>query len=191
MARRRGPAHVVLGVDLSLRSAGLVALPFDFVARTGRVRWERVLGCSIGEPLDEGATEAEHAARMDRLAREVVRIARDVGATAVALERLAYSKNNANASRVVEATGAVKLELWRELHLPIRLVACNSARKLLLGRNPRRADGLGDPKKLVVRRVRELGAPLATEDECDAFVCANWLVAELGGLAIVGVGLAA
>jgi Holliday junction resolvasome RuvABC endonuclease subunit len=167
-------APVVLGIDLSLRGTGLVALPADW-----SLDWSRVAFETIGHPLRRDASEADRIGRLVRLSAEVVRFAGEHGATHAVLEQYAFGQHGAQARAIAELGGVVKVLLAERSGLEVATVPASAARKLLLGRVPR-----AGAKQVVADVLREMGAPFRTVDEADGFAVANWQIAELGFAAV-------
>ncbi len=168
--------HVVLGLDLSLSSAGMVAVPASWDGD-----WDRVARLSVGEVVPNGAPESRRIGRLHRISSEILAFAERNRCTVAAIEGYAFG---AKFSREVlgELTGAVKLALATRGGLVIEdVVPAPSARKVMLGKNPAR-----DPKPVVRAFLEDRGLPVGwTDDEVDAFVIANWKLADLGVSAFV------
>lgn len=166
-------ATVILGLDLSTRAAAAVAVPSDWDGE-----WRRVASVVVGEPLHKGATEAERIGRSARIAARLAAFARAQGVTAAFIESYAYGQNTA-AHTLGELGGLVRHALL-ESGVDVQVANMSSARRLMCGRIPRGSD----PKAIVGATLRQAGAPaelLASADLCDAFVCLNFGMAELGG----------
>lgn len=160
---------VLLGLDLSATAAGVVTAPLDWDGQ-----WSRVRSVVIGEKLRRDATDLERVRRTENIATRIVAFARSQGATAAYIESYAYAQAGA-AYVLAELGGVVRLELVRA-GLAIHTANMSSARKLLLGKVPK-----SDPKGACFAVLHAAGARFASMDESDAFVAANFGMAELGG----------
>lgn len=160
---------MILGLDLSTRAAAAVAVPQDWDGR-----WSRVRSLVVGEPLRRDATDPERARRCESIALPIVAFARTHVVTSVWIEGYAFSQATA-AHTLAEVGGVVRLELVRA-GFAIRTANMSTARKLLLGKVPRKG-----AKDAVVATLRAAGATFETADEADAYCCANLGLYELGG----------
>jgi hypothetical protein len=161
---------VLVGVDLSARGTALVAAPSDWDGQ-----WSRMRTLVVGRALGRQASDAERALRCRAIAAQSVEFCRMVGAELACFEGYAFNQRSA-AHTLAEVGGVVRLALV-EAGFGISTVAMQSARKLLLGKVPRR-----DPKPAVEAALRAAGAPLHWgPDEIDAACVLNWLMAEHGG----------
>ena len=160
----------------------MCALPMRFATR--RDPWAYVERAHAGGKLHIASTEDEIAARIDGIVCQAVAFLDVSGLKprAAVFEQYALNQHGAFSRQIAEVAGALKRELYRR-DVPIYSVAASSARKLLLGANPTRASVGMDAKKFVGRIIEQMGGPFATHDEADAFVVANWMVAQLGGVA--------
>lgn len=169
------PPTVVLGLDLSLQGAGMVAVPAHWAGN-----WNRVAHHTFGESLPKNADDALRLGRCNRIADAVVDFARRQSVTVVMIEGYAFASRHGNAHSVGELGGIVRLKLLKELGLTPASVPIHSGRKLLMGKLPRK-----DAKIHVRAFLTEAGMPPSwTMDEGDAFVAANWAMAALGGCAL-------
>lgn len=174
-----------VGLDLSLRGSGLVALPFDFLGADGP-QWERAISATYGYPLESTATVAEKAERWLHIANGIIdTILGDIGAENVAgvyIEQYAFSRQTNQAHALAELGGVVKAALVNDHFDAIEVVTAGRARKRLLGKEPR-----SKKKAHVQRALIQLGCPSIFVDDadlCDAFVIANFGLGELGALGI-------
>lgn len=162
--------NVVLGIDLSLTGTGLVAVPVDW-----DMKWERVARLSIGMDLPKGASLREHTLRRRALADDVARWASRRNVTHAWVEAAPMGgRAPFNVDKIAELGGVVKDRL-AELAIFPTPVAEMTARKLLLGYVPPR-----DRKAAVVAALQQCGANFRDADQADAFVAANYGLAELG-----------
>ena len=168
----RGP--VVLGIDASLTSTGLCAIPLDW-----DMRWEKLRCHSIKRSLTKVATERERIERMQSIAVEVRCFAVQVHATAVWIEDLP-SGRAFNIPQLAELRGFIRAELARDLQLRLFVERANQStiRKLLLGKLPP-----SDRKAAVAAALDLMTAdcvikPFDDGDQRDAFVVANWGLSE-------------
>jgi Holliday junction resolvasome RuvABC endonuclease subunit len=165
----------VLGLDLSLRGAGLVAVPVDWGGN-----WTRIDRATVGHPLHRDASDADRIGRLVRLSGEIVAFAERYGCMTAAVEQYSFTSRHAHAHSLGELGGVVKVLLTSRVGIPVESVPAASARKLLLGRVPRK-----DVKAHTRAALTRMGLPAAWgDDEADAFVVANWVLAGLGGSAL-------
>lgn len=173
---------VVLGIDLSARSAAVVAIDSGWDGKWSRVEW---LLC--GQSLPRGASDLSRVQRCEHIARSLVEFAKRKGASVAWIE--SYGFNQAVAAHTLaEVGGVVRLELVRA-GIEIHTAQMATARKLLLGRVPSsRKEGKGAAKRAVYATLTAAGARLPTGDAgmdvADAIVCANFGLSELGGYAL-------
>lgn len=160
---------ILLGLDLSTRAAAAVALPLDFDGDFARVR-----SMVVGQPLPRGASDGDRVARYESIARQLVGFARTHGATEAWFESPAYSRHATAGHTLGALYGVVALEMVRA-GLSIHTAPMSSARKLLLGKVPRK-----DVKVAVHQALRAAGARFETLDEYDALCAANFAASERG-----------
>lgn len=172
-----------IGFDLSLVAPAAVALPLDW--RPGD--WTRVcawlLKTKTPENKDDLAGQARRSDEIARWAGAVVGECSSLGIRpACFVENYGFNKNNANASRIQESGGAVKLEVWRRWGVTLTTVTASQGRKLFLGKNPS-----SDPKTHVQDALfNRCKAPKTwDENQADAFVVVNFGLSELGGMALI------
>jgi hypothetical protein len=120
----------LLGLDLSTRAAAAVAVPLDWGGDWERVKWEL-----SGEALERKAAESSRIDRCDRIARGIVRFARENGVTEAWIEAYAFNQREA-AHWLGELGGIVRLELLRA-GVAVRSANMSTARKLVLGKLPK------------------------------------------------------
>jgi len=103
------------------------------------------------------------------------------GAVRAYVESYGFSKNNANASRIMESGGHIKAHLYQRYKIVLHDVAASAARKLTLGFNPRKPDH--DAKVVVQDTVfNRFKAPKKwDENQCDAFLICQFGLSEEGG----------
>ncbi len=166
---------VAMGLDLSLRSTGMVAIPVGW----GQA-WSRVEVGVAGYGLKDDATLIEHAARHRSIRDAALAFARQHRVTHAWV--LGYAFNKAQVSRLAaagELGGIVKLGLI-DAGIQTQVVVESRARTLL-GKAPR-----AKAKDWAIQRLCRAGAPIAwTFDQFDAFVAANWGLSELGNSALI------
>jgi hypothetical protein len=161
---------VALGIDASLRAAGLVAIPFDWGCD-----WSRVARATVGEALPQHASVIQQVRRVVDIVHEVRSFARRHNVTHVWMEDYAFDGSQ-RAHSLGELGGAVKAAVVVDLALPLVTVTASAARKLL-GTMPR-AKAKDHAHTLLTRA----GAPLEwTRDELDAFLAANWGLSGIKG----------
>jgi hypothetical protein len=169
LVRAQGRPITLLGLDLSARAAAAAAVPLDWDGE-----WRRVQTVVVGEPLGRGAPDAERAWRCGSIARRLVAFAQTHGITEAWIEGYAFSQRTA-AHSLGEVGGVVRLELVRA-GIAIRTANIGTARKLLLGKLPRR-----HAKQAAHAALRAAGSPAWSLDESDAFVAANLGLSEHAG----------
>lgn len=160
----------VFGFDLSLTSPGICRIPFNWGAAPDACYVTHFDGPRA--PLDD----IERARRLDDLCALLEQeLALCPGRiTGVAIEGLPTHQAHAIAP-LAELHGVVRVMLLRR-HIWTRTAPLTSVRKLLLGKLPKK-----DQKKIVEATVRSFGGcGHWSSDEIDAFVVANWMMAELG-----------
>lgn len=158
----------IMGLDLSVRAAAACIVPTDWGGDWNRVI-TRVSGCA----LPRGATENERAWRCIDIAMNITGFANCFHVSQVWIEGYAFGQNTA-ANTLGEVGGVVRAELAK-LQYSIRTANMSTARKLLLGKLPKKG------AKVAAREaLRAAGAPDWTLDECDAFVAANLGLCERG-----------
>ena len=164
---------MIVGIDLSLRRSGMVAVP-----EAWDLDWTAVRTATAGYPLGRSASTEEHIGRLRTVSGAVVAFVREHDAKTVALEEYAFAQRGAGSREIAELGGVVKVAL-AEAGVEVRIVTASAARKLLLGAVPR-----AGAKAATFEALRAMGATFETDDEADAFALANWLSAELGGVAV-------
>jgi hypothetical protein len=166
---------VVMGLDLSLRSTGIVAFPVDWAQD-----WARVVVGEAGYGLKDDASLIDHAARHRSVRDAILTFARQHRVTHAWV--LGYAFNKAQVSRLAaagELGGIVKLGLI-DAGIMTQVVVESRARTLL-GKAPRKG-----AKLWAVERLRRAGAPVSwSVDQFDAFVAGNWGLSELGSSALI------
>lgn len=168
----------MIGLDLSLTSAGMVAIPLGWNHDMSKV----AVG-TCGYPLTHEATLEDHYDRYLQIAHDVSLFCVNHKARHVYAEDHAFGAGGASSARTKEMTGIVKAELYDDHDLVVVPVQAARARSVLLGRVPRQ--GKGKTKGYILRNVRRL--PWTTywnDDQCDAFTIANYGVMVSGGTAM-------
>lgn len=164
----------VLGLDLSLTSTGMVAVPVDW-----RQDWSRVAASVAGRRASNSDPEDKRIERLELIRNAVMTFAHGYGCTHVFLEDYAYTAQHSRAHALGELGGAVKVAL-RHMGLELQVVSPASARTLL-GKQPKR-----DRKAWAQTQLFGAGAPRDWPgDVADAFIVANWGLSELGGAAVI------
>lgn len=161
---------IVAGIDLSLCSLGLVAVPADW-----DLQWSKLATETVRLPIRADASIDEQTERLRHLTERVAAFVRRHGVTHPWIEAYPASGGRAvpNLHRLAELGGAVRVELLR-MGLVARFAPLASARKLVLGKLPRR-----EMKAAVFEALYSYGARFGTHDEADAFVTANYGMHEL------------
>ena len=176
----------VIGFDLSLTAPAAVALPIDW--RPGD--WKRVQSWLLKPKAPKGDDvrgQIERYMIIATWACDVVAQATGIpGApghyrAGCAIEAYAFSRNNAQASKLMELGGVVRVGLFTACGIVPETVATSSARKLLLGKVPK-----SDQKIAVQRALYAAGAPKEWEENiCDAFCCCHLEFSNVGGIALL------
>lgn len=170
---------VILGIDLGTRVTAAVLVPIGWGGD-----WRRVQYVTGGGPLHRDATDEQRARRTEAIARLVVDLACESRRVKAAPNVMAYVESYGYSQRTAAHTlgelgGVVRLELLRA-GVELRTANISSARKLLLGKVPRKG---ADAKAEILVTLRAAGAPFESLDVCDAFVAANLGLAEHGAWA--------
>src|SRR5512142_3006937 len=160
----------VIGFDLSLTSPGVCRIPFNWGAAPEVCYVTHFDGPET--PLDD----MERARRLDDLCSLLEQeVALCPGRIKGAVIEGLPTHQAHNIGPLAELHGVVRLMLLRR-RIWTRTAPLASARKLLLGKLPQK-----DAKKIVEVTVPLFGGcGCWTSDEIDAFVVANWMMAELG-----------
>lgn len=163
---------IIVGLDLSLRSTGCVAVPSTFAADLdwGTVRHRLV----TSDALPNGASVRERTGRLLAVATSITRWIQAGPVDVIAIERQAYHQHHSHARELGELSGIVCAELLA-LDVPIVLVTASAARKTLLGAVPRRG-----AKDAVGEVLRRMGSPWGDTDRSDAWCIANHVIGEHG-----------
>jgi hypothetical protein len=175
---KKAGAHIV-GVDLSLTSTGMVAIPIDWDHDMAKVRT-----ATTGYAL-KGATVSQQLDRMLQIAHDVlVFCVRHKAVSPVFIEEIAFGAGGMHLYERVEMIGRVKSDLYDGRGLLHETVAPSYARKILFGKAPR-FPGKGGQKRWTVANVRRLPHTSDwSEDVVDAFVVANAALVRLGETAM-------
>lgn len=175
----------VVGFDLSLTAPAAVALPLDW--RPGD--WKRVRAWCLRTTQPKPGDLEGQLKRYDEIATwaltHVVRTLPGVegpysgGVIGGYVEDYGYHQGMV--AGIKESGGIVKHVLFKAHKIVLQPVTSSEARKLTLGFNPRRPKH--DPKVVVQDTVcNKFGAPTSwTEDVCDAFLVAQWGMADRDG----------
>lgn len=167
---------VIGALDLSLRGAGMVALPLDWQGD-----WTRIERATVGHQLPRDAREADRIGRLVRISGEVVAFVERHHCTVGAIEQYAFAALHSHAHALGELGGVVKVLLSTRVGIAVEPVQAASARKLILGKLPR-----ADVKIHTRIALSRMGMPRDwTDDEADAFVIGNWVASALGGFALI------
>jgi Holliday junction resolvasome RuvABC endonuclease subunit len=191
--RRRGPGR---GHRRRLLPAPIVAQPGELLSAVGLdLSLSRPAACRFDESgaLETAAwtwppgerrraprTAEERGQRLRYLAECIATFCAAAPPTAIVVEDFAWAKrgDHANLGRL---RGAVELELGRRGNLPAFIeVHANTARKVVLGKAPRREPN--EPQRVIKERVAKLlrlqGREFNDADVADAFVLAAWWLEE-------------
>lgn len=175
----------VIGFDLSLTAPAGVALPLNW--RPGD--WRRVKVWLDHPKAPKSDDQPGRLCRYRLIADSARRFIESVmgvrGAPGPRLagcyiEQYGFSKNNAQASKLMELGGIVRLDLFEKMGIVAETVGTSPSRKLLLGKVPK-----SDPKIAVQLCLFKAGAPKRWEENiCDAMCVVNWGLSECGGIAL-------
>jgi Holliday junction resolvasome RuvABC endonuclease subunit len=175
---------IVLGIDLSLRSTGLVAVSSGFAASQD---WTLVDHRLVEtESLPQSASVSASVGRMVTVAEQILAFASRCHPDVMALEEQAFRQHGAHGRELGELTGVVKAKLITSsetLGLPFITVVASTARKTLLGKCPRTG-----AKEAVHALLERMGAPWVDRDRSDAFAIANHVL-NTHGFPAVTVGI--
>lgn len=175
--------RVVMGVDVSERAMGLVALPWDW-----DLNWSRVVRHTCGVELHNNATSEQHVGRIQTLVQQGFIFAQRNKVTDVWFEGYQFTPSFGNAQRQAlnarslrleaEVAGALKVVLYNKLGLVSEDAPLSSARKMVLGKLPR-----SGAKTLIHATVHSFSSVIDgwTGDEIDAWVAANYGIGQIGG----------
>lgn len=175
----------VIGLDLSLTAPAGVALPLNWHPGAWRVvKWW--LDHPQAPKSDDRRGQLERYRLISDGVRRFIEYVTGVrGAPRASLagcyiEQYAFSKNNAQASKLMGLGEIVRLDLFERMGVVAETVNTGQARKLLLGKVPR-----SDPKIAVQLCLFKFGAPKSWEENlCDAACVVNYGLYELGGTAL-------
>lgn len=171
--RREGEG--VVGLDLSLTSPAAVFIPYDWEPGSWRSIswWTR----SFESPGFEDPAEGYrwNYRRILEITDEIVRFCHHWWPGMVAVEDYAYSQHSSSVTKLAELGGHVRVSILESLNLTPLPVPASAARKVLLGRVPRKG-----AKEAVQRALARHGAGFPNGDVCDAFSCANFALTEVG-----------
>jgi Holliday junction resolvasome RuvABC endonuclease subunit len=168
----------VLGLDLSLSATGACLLPSDWNGNWNAIRRE-----TVGYSLPKHANESQLTERLCVISDKIVRIASEHVPGIAVMEMSGWGSG-----KMAGLHDVVAVALWQRLRVPVCRVAAVSARKLLLGKVPRKpANAARDWVKDYVRaHLTQIGMPEDwSADEADAFVLGQYMLSELGGFAFV------
>lgn len=167
---------MIVGLDLSLSAAGMVAVPENWGGD-----WSKLHRQHVGHRLPSDVSEARRIGRLHQITIEIVKFVQRHRASTVILEEYAFASATSHAHALGEIGGATKLALATQAGCIVDTVHSATARKLLLGKLPRK-----DVKVHVRVALDQMGMPKTwTDDEADAFVVANWKALQLGAYALV------
>jgi hypothetical protein len=168
----------VIGLDLSLTQAAACSVPVGWNLDWSRVRW-----MTAGGGLKREATPKERIERLrdiaDALASFVVKTPgfSTGGVIHLMVEQYTFG-TSFGAHSAGEIGGVVRLRLYERTGLILTPVIATSARKLMLGKNPRSTK---EAKDKVVAFLQLAGASnVPNADAADAFVVANYKLCEWG-----------
>jgi hypothetical protein len=174
----------ILGFDLSLAAPAAAALPLDW--RPGD--WKRVRTFTHYPIAPKTDDLRGQLVRYQEIANWACDVAAGLGGPGrrpqTFVESYGFSKNTANASRLMESGGIVKMALFSRFGIVMQPVNASTARKLLLGKVPK-GDGRGNQKLAVQFVLDRAGAPKQWDENiCDAVCVANAGLSAAGGVAL-------
>jgi len=164
-----GARTVIAGLDLSLTASAIVTVPTNWDSD-----WKRVKTNVVGRSLPRGAIDADRIDRCVDIATTLARHAKQRGVKRAYIEGYAFSRTD-QAHSIGELGGIVRYLLAIN-GIEFVTANMNTARKLLLGKVPRKG-----PKEACWGALAAAGAPAWSLDESDAFVCANLGLSEYAG----------
>lgn len=174
---------IAIGLDLSLRSTGCVAVPSSFAAD---LDWSTVRHRLVtSDAMPNGASVRERTGRLLAIAATITKWIQSGPVDVIGIEEQAFRQGFAHSREIGELSGIVKAELLA-LDLPLVMVTASAARKTLLGSVPR--SGAKDAVRALLRRM---GAGWKDSDRCDAFAVANHALSESGWPAVMAGKVAA
>jgi len=177
------PRRVIGGIDPSASGLGLVAVPEDWGCDFGRVK-RRTLRRVVPQLVPDkfAGTEWAKCQGLDQLALDVCEWLTWARVTHLAIERVpSYATGKFSLDPVREVAFVVRHTIGTQSLLPFpQWVEISKARKLICGKLPQR-----QPKQVVASIVKSMTSRFGDGDQIDAFVCANWLMCEMGLPAIV------
>lgn len=170
---------LVIGLDLSIRSSGCVALPHTFAATRdwSTVRHRLVLTDS----MPQGASVRERTGRLVAAAIQIADWCKGLEPDVIAIEEQAFSRVMSYARETAEMHAHVKRELL-DAKCSLVMVVAGAARKTLLGavtRPPPDQKGLSAKQRVELTLAR-MHAPWTGNDRSDAFATANHALSMLG-----------
>jgi len=171
----------VCGCDLSLRATALVVLPDGWNGD-----WSQVVRGTDGIKLSKDASVGDQIIRRREIAKGVVRFSQQHHATYVAIEGPGFAATHSPQHSLGELAGVVKDHLAAAGYLP-RVIGPSVGRALVRHAfTPEAGKGRMGEKDRIRLALFALGCPTDwSDDEYDALVTANALLAEVGTGAIV------
>jgi len=160
---------MICGLDLSLTASAIVCVPTDWDGD-----WKRVRSHVVGQSLPRSANDHERVRRCESIAKTLTQYARSRGVSEAWFESYAYGLRT-SAHSLGELGGIVRL-VMDQSNIALRTANMSTARKLLLGKVPRK-----DAKGACHEALLEAGRPAWSKDETDAFVAANLGLSEHPG----------
>jgi hypothetical protein len=149
-----------MGLDLSLRGAGIVVLD-----EAGIMLFQQV----IGVDLERSASVRNKIERLITIAKAIVDAVAAQGAVTwnVAIENFAFHQHGAIAD-LGEINGVVKMQLWMAFGIEPVLIGASTARKLVLGKG-------NIKKKMIIPALAVRGLTFGDHNIADAYVMAEAL----------------
>lgn len=168
--------ELYVGLDHSLTAFGLAAVPADWGLDFDRVR-RVTLETKPGPTVPRRAALARDV--VEWVKREAAYARAPLTAVHVLVEGGIFMRGKAETIRSQERlAGVVEHELERELGLHVAVAEQRSVRSLFMGASASRGRGSGDVAQAL---MRELVGASWDEAELDAFLVANYGMAEAGG----------
>jgi len=167
-------SQTIIGLDLSLRSTGAVAVPVDW-----DIKWGQVETMVVGYPLENATTE-QKCIRIRAIVKAVAVFVEKHNPDEIWMEELAFNSRGSRSQEISGLTWMVRVTLF-SMGYVVKMVTAAAGRKRFLGKLPRKGQ-----KVAVQLALQDLGAPFSGQDDtCDAFVVANYGLSEAGGRSLM------
>lgn len=159
---------IYVGLDLSLRAAGFVAIDRD---------GKNVSSSCFGHSLGKDASTRDKIERMTHIATKVVSSIRQAQAdgheiAGIGIENYAFSARGAQ-NDLGEIHGVIKSQIWLVFGVAPDIIAASRARKVVLGKGRFSKGRAG--KAEIIEAVKALGFETSDDNIADAYVIAEYL----------------